>query len=247
MSLRIAQSDKYAGDGWWRWAVWLEGTQEELSQVESVTYFLHPTFPTPVRKVQTRRTNFRLQLKGYGGFTLKARVDFRDKKSRMLRHELRLELPKEPHKLGMPRSDSAMEAEQPAQSRERPQVFLSYSVADAKVADLVKQTLQTRGVTAVDASSSLEPGSSLRETISQALLSSDAMVTIHSDASNRWVDAEVATARARDIPVISVVLGDNGVKHRDSASTKAIHFSHSPGRGEVEAKLSGMLPDFLKK
>jgi hypothetical protein len=247
MSLRIAQSDKYAGDGWWSWAIWLEGTPDELKQVESVTYFLHPTFPTPVREVRSRKTNFRLRAKGYGGFTLKARVELRDKKSRMLKHELKLELPKVTHKPGKPQSASTVEAGKPIQSKEGPRVFLSYSVADAKVADMVKQTLQARGVTAVDASSAFEPGSSLRQTTSHALLSSDAVVTIHSDAPNRWADGEIATARARAIPVIPLVLGSEGVKPRDWAHTQAIHLSHSPEQGEVEEKLTGMLPGFLKK
>ena len=60
MSLKIEQSAKSAGPGWWEWSVWLEGTERELDRVGSVTYFLHDTFPKPVQVRKNRSQNFQL-------------------------------------------------------------------------------------------------------------------------------------------------------------------------------------------
>ena len=78
MSLRIAQEARPHSEGWWDWAVWLEGSQDELDKVEYVEYVLHPTFPNPVRKVTSRSNNFRLEARGWGEFDIKARVHLED-------------------------------------------------------------------------------------------------------------------------------------------------------------------------
>jgi transcription initiation factor IIF auxiliary subunit len=60
MTIRIEQGIKYQGDDYWNWWIWIEGSQEELDQIDHVTYILHPTFPNPVREVNNRSTKFRL-------------------------------------------------------------------------------------------------------------------------------------------------------------------------------------------
>ena len=49
MNLRTAQDQKYIEKGWWEWSVWIEGPNNELDEVEEVTYKLHRTFTNPVR------------------------------------------------------------------------------------------------------------------------------------------------------------------------------------------------------
>lgn len=91
--MRIAQSEKYQGQDWWSWAVWIEGKADELRAIKSVTYTLHPSFARPVRKVTERRNRFRLTESGWGGFTVYARVDLKTGKKRNLRHQLVLYYP----------------------------------------------------------------------------------------------------------------------------------------------------------
>jgi hypothetical protein len=95
--MRIAQDDKYQGDDWWQWSIWIDGSPKELQSIAAVTYTLHTTFQDPVRRVTDRRTKFRLETVGWGEFTIYARVDLKDGKSRKLSHDLQLHYP-EKHK-----------------------------------------------------------------------------------------------------------------------------------------------------
>ena len=88
--LDIRQSERYEGDDWWAWAVWLEGDEDALDQVEFVEWRLHPTFPNPVRRVTNRHTRFRLETGGWGVFPIVARVHMKDGSDLRLRHQLSL-------------------------------------------------------------------------------------------------------------------------------------------------------------
>jgi transcription initiation factor IIF auxiliary subunit len=76
--LVIAQAEKYEGHDWWKWSVWLEGSKGLLSEVESVTWHLHPTFPKPVQKLTNQEQSFRLDSSGWGTFWIRAEVVFQD-------------------------------------------------------------------------------------------------------------------------------------------------------------------------
>lgn len=88
--MRIEQNEKYQGEDWWDWSVWVEGTVAELKQIASVTYILHSTFRGPVRIVTTHRNKFKLKSEGYGGFTIYAKVMTKTGKMRTLKHALEL-------------------------------------------------------------------------------------------------------------------------------------------------------------
>ena len=91
--MRIAQSEEYQGDDWWKWSVWIDATDQELDKIVSVTYTLHPTFREPVKKMTDRGSKFRLSTMGWGIFTLYALVEFTDGHSRKLSHALKLHYP----------------------------------------------------------------------------------------------------------------------------------------------------------
>jgi len=93
VALRIEQDFKYKGEDYWKWAIWIDGAEDELDQVESVTYKLHPTFPKPVRTVTDRASKFRMATAGWGVFVIRAKVVTRDGEVHNLRHLLRLEYP----------------------------------------------------------------------------------------------------------------------------------------------------------
>jgi transcription initiation factor IIF auxiliary subunit len=91
--MKIAQSENYQGDDWWKWAIWIDCPPEELASIESVTYRLHPTFSNPVRKIADRSSKFRLETEGWGTFTIYAEVEIKNGTPRKLRHELQLHYP----------------------------------------------------------------------------------------------------------------------------------------------------------
>lgn len=91
--LTVAQSEKYEGDGWWSWSVWIDGPTAELDRIKCVEYTLHPTFHDPVRTVTTRRNNFKLSTGGWGVFPIHVRIVNKDGTERRLRHQLALHYP----------------------------------------------------------------------------------------------------------------------------------------------------------
>jgi transcription initiation factor IIF auxiliary subunit len=91
--LKIVQSEKYEGDEWWRWAVWVEGPDTEIDQISRVEYTLHPTFRHPVRIISTRRNKFKLATSGWGVFPVYARVFRKDGSTVRFRHQLTLHYP----------------------------------------------------------------------------------------------------------------------------------------------------------
>ena len=91
--MKIAQDYTYKGEDYWKWSVWIDGTQEELNRIDHVTYILHHTFPKPIRTVDTRANNFRLETAGWGVFTIHAKVAMRDGTEELLTHDLVLRYP----------------------------------------------------------------------------------------------------------------------------------------------------------
>jgi len=91
--LKIEQSQKYQGDDWWSWSVWIDGPDAELDRVARVEYTLHRTFSRPVRTVDSRANRFKLSTEGWGGFTIYANVYSYDGSFFSLEHQLRLYYP----------------------------------------------------------------------------------------------------------------------------------------------------------
>ena|SRR5438552_11034468 len=93
MPLVIKQDATYVGGDRWKWSVWLDGAAAELDSVAHVTYVLHPTFLNPVREVNDRSTNFRLETSGWGTFRIHAKAKYKDGREVPLQHDLVLLYP----------------------------------------------------------------------------------------------------------------------------------------------------------
>jgi len=89
----IEQWEKYEGEDWWKWAVWVEGRDEALDLIEFVEWTLHPTFPNPIRKIHDRASKFRLATGGWGVFQIVARAQMKNGQQAKLRHYLKLHYP----------------------------------------------------------------------------------------------------------------------------------------------------------
>jgi transcription initiation factor IIF auxiliary subunit len=90
----VAQSQKYEGGNWWRWSLWIEGSDDDLDRIESVTYRLHPTFPEPIRTVTDRASKFQLRCSGWGIFLIPIQVRLKDGKTMSLAHQLQFSFPR---------------------------------------------------------------------------------------------------------------------------------------------------------
>jgi hypothetical protein len=94
VNLAVAQSQKYEGDNWWKWSLWIEGTDEDLDRIHSVTYRLHSTFPEPMRTVTDRASKFQLRCSGWGIFLIPVKVRLKDGKTIDLMHQLQFAIPR---------------------------------------------------------------------------------------------------------------------------------------------------------
>ncbi len=97
MAIKIAQGSKYRGEDYWDWWVWIDGSREELDQIDRVIYILHPTFPNPVRETSDRSTRFLMKTSGWGVFLLRATVKHKDGRETPLAHYLEFEYPDTEH------------------------------------------------------------------------------------------------------------------------------------------------------
>jgi transcription initiation factor IIF auxiliary subunit len=93
MSLSIAQEFAYQDNDLWKWSVWIEGSGQELDEIDHVVYTLHRSFPDPVRTVADRGSQFRLSASGWGVFRIYGKVVKKDGEQALLHHDLVLEYP----------------------------------------------------------------------------------------------------------------------------------------------------------
>ena len=89
----IDQHYTYAGNDFWDWSVWIKAADKDIDKIDHVIYTLHYTFPNPVRKIDERKDNFKLNASGWGTFTIYARLNFKDESILELEHELELYYP----------------------------------------------------------------------------------------------------------------------------------------------------------
>lgn len=184
--MQIAQEAKATVDGWWTWAVWLEGEATELDAVESMTYYLHPTFLNPIQVRKSRSEKFRLEEESWGGFTLRARIAYPNGREEILRHTLRLEGAEErPPKV--------------------PTLFISHSLADAEFAETIRRTLKHDEHLDFAEPTPATPGLPL--SVEDLIEDSDALIAIVSDKTGQWVERDIELAERLGVPVVPVVIG----------------------------------------
>ncbi|MBQ0931136.1 pYEATS domain-containing protein [Ideonella alba] len=195
MTLRIAQDARYVGNDYWNWRAWIEGSDEELGEVEQVVWILHPSFSQPRVTVKNRANGFRLETSGWGTFLLRAELSLQGGRTQALRHNLTLEYPDE--EAAPLRSASAA----------RPRgasVFLSYSSIDARAAARLRDGLTQAGVQVLD-QSGVTPGEPWQEALANMMARADAVVTlVGDDDMSPWVSAELSHALAADKPTLAL-------------------------------------------
>jgi hypothetical protein len=194
MNLRIEQQAERVGADWFNWAVWLEGPESDLDQVEMVVYKLHETFPQPLRKVTDRKKKFRLETGGWGEFMIYAQVHLKNEGEVPMRHWLSLE--------GASLRSGAARATQRC-------VFVTSGIADEPLADAVHEALEREGLRVVRPTddADLPPEASVRQVLRQA----HAAVIILSERPSPWMRLELKAIAEQNLPVIPVVVGAPGL------------------------------------
>lgn len=83
-------SKKY-NDDWYEWCVFVDEGSDIINVIKSIEYTLHPSFPDPVRLVTSKGNKFALFSSGWGGFSVKIRVNYEDGSSTSTSYFLKLD------------------------------------------------------------------------------------------------------------------------------------------------------------
>ncbi|NVB42975.1 TIR domain-containing protein [Pseudenhygromyxa sp. WMMC2535] len=188
--MRPRQSAQAVGEGYWRWAIWIEGTPEELAEIEEVIYHLHPTFSPAIVTRSDPGDGFRIEREGWGVFVVGIEVRLRGGAREVFRHMLDFAEPA-PLKEVAARPD-------------RLRVFVSYARDDDELAREVKRRIEEAGFTTWIYRDELRPGEDWRWAMREQLESSDVVVALSSDIPSRWMAAEAEQARRLGKPVLGV-------------------------------------------
>ncbi len=204
MEYRIVQSCKYQGGDYWDWSAWLDGSPDTLAGIESVTWILHPSFPRPRIKRQSRKTGFRLKASGWGTFLLKAVLHKKQGASQVISHML--ELPYPSHNPADNSGEASPEHSAPTPgNRAIPYVFLSYASEDARPASHARAALTDLGVRVRDASE-IKPGLPFDAAVRKMIRESAGVVSVlGSDYASPYVIAEMKLARAEEKPLLALL------------------------------------------
>ena len=93
MALKLRNRWEYQGDKRWAWTAFIDDEGSgELSEINYVRYFLHPTFSKPVVEVRDPEGGFELRTGGWGVFELAAFAYKKDGGKVRLTHDLEMAL-----------------------------------------------------------------------------------------------------------------------------------------------------------
>jgi hypothetical protein len=237
MKIDIRQETHYKGKDWWQWSVCLDGPEEMLDRVGHVVYTLHPTFPTPVRQVSDRATNFRLDSAGWGEFEIFVDIVFKNGKHEQKKHWLELVAPA-PEK----RTVKTRAAEAKAESRGRPSVFLSNSVTDISMTRALRSQLAESGLDVVTIND-LAPGVPWEKSITMILKQADVAIFVISERPSPYLQMEIDAALAQNVShIIPILVGPGAelpekLSHFQSIQVKTPSEIESVARQIAQASL----------
>lgn len=200
MKIDLRQESRYRGKDWWQWSVYLDGPEEELNRIDHVVYTLHPTFPTPVRQVSDRSSNFRLDASGWGEFQIFADVILKDGKHEHKKHWLKLEYPATQKRVVQPSG-----AKVKAGANGKPAVFLSSSVADIAITREMRSALVEAGLEVITIND-LPAGLPWEKSIPLLLRRAVAAIFIISGNPSPYIEKEIEAALAQSVGHILPIL-----------------------------------------
>jgi hypothetical protein len=78
ISIKTKSTKLSASDDYFKTYICINGSKNELKQVNNVRYYLHPTFTPSILNSSNNDTNFTVSINNWGIFNLKAKVFFKD-------------------------------------------------------------------------------------------------------------------------------------------------------------------------
>jgi hypothetical protein len=201
MPIQIAQSAVPTGKDHWVWSVWLEGSAAELDGVDHVVYTLHSTFSEPVRRINDRKSGFRLDSSGWGEFSIHIAVHHRSGRVQQLKHWLQL----------------GWNAQPPQEPARRPRIYLSYGLADAAAAAAIGSALQDKeGIRVMTSEEVADSPSEMPfdRLIHETLKSVTRAVFLVSPNASPWIKREAEIAESLGIPRVYITVSGDDIYPR---------------------------------
>ncbi len=206
MACKIEQTADYLGNGKWNWHAWIEAPSPELKNVESVVWYLHPTYAHAVVETQDRDCKFEIKRSAWGRFLLRAEIKHRDGGITRLRRQLQLWYPDE--EAAPLKDDMATLGQTFKKNVTRPgapKVFLSYGTEDRIIANAVAEALRKNGF-AVSSPDQVQPGMPWQPALQKLSRESDLVLGIvSSEFASPNVVTELNNAHRAEKPNLTLV------------------------------------------
>lgn len=97
MKIKFDNRAKFVGKkadfDFYDWEIFVNESPQVLDNIDYVIYFLHKTFPNPVRTVNERANRFALKSRGWGEFQIGIQVVFKNHQIEQETHWLDLSRP----------------------------------------------------------------------------------------------------------------------------------------------------------
>jgi transcription initiation factor IIF auxiliary subunit len=71
----VGKKGKY---DYYDWEVFVAEDKEVIEKIDHIIYFLHKTFPNPVRTISDKKNGFALKSRGWGEFEIGIQIYFKD-------------------------------------------------------------------------------------------------------------------------------------------------------------------------
>jgi transcription initiation factor IIF auxiliary subunit len=73
--------------------IWLDGSEDDLDQVQEVVYVLHPNFRNRTRRAKDRSKKFEISIWTWGMFVIQTSINFKNGQIKEIKYYLSYELP----------------------------------------------------------------------------------------------------------------------------------------------------------
>jgi len=249
MSIQIKQESFYIGNSRWDWSVWLDGPAAELDQIDYVAYTLHPTFPNPVREINSREDRFLLKSGGWGEFTIYIDITKKNGERFQLTHDLKLTLDavkRPPPTVALQEGRPAIKGigkavhrviEAIAEHLPSTTVFVSGGVADTDAVNRLSNSLAKLNVNILNAGD-MPSDVPFQVQIDKLIGQSNLAVFLVSGRPSMWMNQEIEAAKRHGKHIVPVLVGSASELPE---SLRGLHSLHIDNLDSVANLAQGIL------
>lgn len=192
----IGQSSQRQSQNRFEWSIWIEEDQNTLNDIEAVTYYLHSSFPNPIRVKEDPEKKFLLKTSGWGTFMIRIDILTKDGVETSQSHYLILEDDYNSVTQSQPVSRAL-------KLKEKAKIFLSYSALDQKKALLIKKLLEEQDIE-VSTADDTPLGESITDYVDNEVKNSSIVLSIPSEYANTWQEEDNKKALGYKKQILSI-------------------------------------------